>query len=159
MAPRSASTDRTATLARAVVSRLAPEELPAFDLLAGPYLAGVDDSAEGDRLQFGVVEAVATVTPVVTLVCAGVVGALARGAESELEQLGGRAARGLFGALRRRPGVTAAPRTEWTREQLAEVRTVAAGRAAALGVEPELAGAIADAVVGALLLEGPEAAG
>ncbi|WP_229398649.1 hypothetical protein [Micromonospora okii] len=150
--------DRTAALARAVVTRLAPEELPAFDLLAAPYLAGADGSAEGGRLEFGVVEAVATVTPVVTLVCATVTSALLRGAEGELEQLGGRATRGLFGALRRRRAAppaaeaTAAPR--WSREQLAEVRATAADRAAALGVEPELAGAIADAVVGALLLDG-----
>ncbi|MER7459351.1 hypothetical protein [Micromonospora sp. NPDC126480] len=157
MVHRSATAERTAALARTVVARLAPEELPAFDLLAQPYLTGTDTSAEGDRLGFGVVEAVTTVTPVVTLVCAGVVGALLRGAEGELEQLGGRATRGLFGALRRRPAVTAPPRVEWTREQLAEVRSVAAGRAAALGVEPELASAIADAVVGALLLDGPEA--
>ncbi|MDM4718566.1 hypothetical protein QTQ03_02745 [Micromonospora sp. WMMA1363] len=155
----SASNDHTAALARAVVSRLAPEELPAFELLAGPYLTGVDESTEGDHLQFGVVEAVTTVTPVVTLVCAGVVAALLRGAEGELEQLGGRATRRMFGALRRHPAVAPPPATGWSREQLAEVHAVAAGRAVALGVEPELAGAIADAVVGALLLDGPEAAG
>ncbi|WP_433392871.1 hypothetical protein [Micromonospora sp. KLBMP9576] len=150
-------TQRTAALARTVVARVAPDELPAFDLLSAPYLTGVDTSVEGDRLQFGVLEAVATVTPVVTLVCATVTGALLRGAEGELEQLGGRATRGLFGALRRRPAPAPPASAAWTREQLAAVREVAVARAAALGVEPVLAGAIADAVVGALLLEEPEA--
>ncbi|MFG1953194.1 hypothetical protein [Micromonospora sp. NPDC048830] len=164
MAPipsRPENLDRTAALARAVVARLAPDELPSFDLLAGPYLSGVDASVEGGRLEFGVTEAVATVTPVVTLVCATVTAALLRGAEGELEQLGGGATRRLLAAFRRRPAQAPAPegapeaaRPRWSRDQLAEVRAVAADRAAALGVEPALAGAIADAVVGALALAG-----
>ncbi|WP_446213933.1 hypothetical protein [Micromonospora sp. IBSANI012] len=68
--------DRTAALARTVVARLAPEELPAFEMLAAPYLTGVDTSTDGGRLEFGVLDAVVTVTPVVTLVCATVTGAL-----------------------------------------------------------------------------------
>ncbi|MGK5443866.1 hypothetical protein ACSNN7_18875 [Micromonospora sp. URMC 105] len=158
MSRRPADVDRTATLARTVVAHLAPEELPAFDMLAAPYLTGVDTSTDGGRLEFGVLDAVATVTPVVTLVCATVTGALLRGAEGELEQLGGRATRGLFGALRRRPAPSqpAPPPAEFSREQLARVRAVASARATALGVEPALATAISDAVVGALVLD-PEA--
>lgn len=154
MSRRPVDVDRTAALARTVVARLAPEELPAFDVLAAPYLTGVDTSTDGGRLEFGVLDAVATVTPVVTLVCATVTGALLRGAEGELEQLGGRATHGLFGALRRRPAPP--PSAEFSREQLARVRGVASARATALGVEPALAAAIADAVVGALVLD-PEA--
>ncbi|MEH1058163.1 hypothetical protein V6U89_23510 [Micromonospora sp. CPCC 206171] len=150
MSPRPADVDRTAALARTVVARLAPEELPAFEVLAAPYLTGVDTSTDGGRLEFGVLDAVATVTPVVTLVCATVTGALLRGAEGELEQLGGRATRGLFGALRRRP---APPPAELSREQLARVRAVASARATALGAEPALAAAVADAVVAALVLD------
>ncbi|MEH1095858.1 hypothetical protein [Micromonospora sp. CPCC 205739] len=138
-----------------MVARLAPEELPAFDMLAAPYLTGVDTSTDGGRLEFGVLDAVATVTPVVTLVCATVTGALLRGAEGELEQLGGRATRGLFGSLRRRPA-PAPPPAEFSRKQLTRVRAVASARATALGVEPALAAAISDAVVAALVLD-PEA--
>ncbi|MGN9807259.1 hypothetical protein [Micromonospora sp. L32] len=151
MSPRPVDVDRITVLARTVVAHLAPEELPAFDVLAAPYLTGVDTSTDGGRLEFGVLDAVATVTPVVTLVCATVTGALLRGAEGELEQLGGRATRGLFGALRRRPAPP--PPAEFSREQLARVRAVASARATALGAEPALAAAIADAVVAALVLD------
>ncbi|TDC73066.1 hypothetical protein E1193_26370 [Micromonospora sp. KC606] len=145
---------RTAALARTVVARLAPEELPAFDILAAPYLTGADASIDGGRLEFGVLEAIATVTPVVTLVSASVTAALLRGAEGELEQLGGQATRGLFGALRRRREPAPPAPVEFSREQLVRVREVATARAAALGVAPPLAATIADAVVGALLLDG-----
>jgi hypothetical protein len=148
-------TDWTAMLARTVVARLAPDELPAFDVLAAPYLRGTDTSADGGRLEFGVLDAVATVTPVVTLVCATVTGALLRGAEGELERFGGRATRGLLRGLRRRPAPVAPPTTGLSHDQLARVRAVAYARATALGVEPDLAGVIADAVVGALAI-GPQ---
>ncbi|MDG4798415.1 hypothetical protein [Micromonospora sp. WMMD1082] len=155
MSPSAAETAHTTALARAVVAQLAPEELPAFELLAGPYLTGTDASADGDRLQFGVMDAIVTATPAITLVCATVVAALARGAEGELEQLGGRATRRLLGALRRRPAAPEAP-AAYSRQQLRAIRAVAARRATALGVEPALAAAIADAVVGALLTDEPE---
>ncbi|TDB70500.1 hypothetical protein [Micromonospora sp. KC723] len=155
MPRRAADVQWTAALARTVVARIAPEELPAFDVLAAPYLTGADASTDGGRLEFGVLEAVATITPVVTLVSASVTAALLRGAEGELEQLGGRATRGLFGALRRRrePAPPASAPVEFSREQLARVREVAVARAEALGVTFPLAATIADAVVGALLLD------
>ncbi|TDB72693.1 hypothetical protein [Micromonospora sp. KC721] len=154
MSRRPADVQRTAALARTVVARIAPEELPAFDVLAAPYLTGADASIDGGRLGFGVLEAVATVTPVVTLVSASVTAALLRGAEGELEQLGGRATRGLFGALRRRREPAPPEPVGFSREQLARVREVALARAEALGVAPPQAATIADAVVGALLLDG-----
>ncbi|TDC40870.1 hypothetical protein [Micromonospora sp. KC213] len=154
MSRRPADLERTAALARTVVARIAPEELPAFDVLAAPYLTGADASIDGGRLGFGVLEAVATVTPVVTLVSASVTAALLRGAEGELEQLGGRATRGLFAALRRRREPAPPEPVGFSREQLARVREVALARAEALGVAPPQAATIADAVVGALLLDG-----
>ncbi len=155
MRPTLSDTDWTAALARTVVARLAPDELPAFDVLAAPYLRGTDTSVDGGRLEFGVLDAVATVTPVVTLVCATVTAALLRGAEEELAKVGGRATRGLLRGLRRRPAPVAPPTAGFSRDQLAQVRTMAYARATALGVEPALAGVIADAVVGALAINPP----
>lgn len=145
----------TAGLARHVVSEIAPEELPSFDLMARPYLAGVSDTWTGkpdEPLEFGVVEAVAVVTPVVTLVCASVVNALLRGVEGELERTSGTATRRLLDRLLRRAPAEPEP-APWTPEHLTRAHDVAVSRALALGVEPETARAIADSVVAALALE------
>lgn len=156
MGPRSATDLLTAELARAVVEKIAPEELAAFDLVAAPYLTGVDTSKSSGDLEFGVVEAVATITPVVTVVCAAVSLAVLHGVEDEVRKTSGEVTRGVFRRLWRKRGQPQALAwPAWTREQLAEVRTVAVERAVSLRVELALAEAIADAVVGALVL-GPE---
>ncbi|HEY0641066.1 MAG TPA: hypothetical protein VGD67_25825 [Pseudonocardiaceae bacterium] len=151
-------------LARRLVTAVAPDELPAFDAVATPYLAEPAAAerrlrrAQDDPLGFGLGDVVAMATPVIALVSASVVTALSDGLADSM-RAGGRSVlrrvRARFG------GGTVAPQAlpaggGWSAEQLAEVRRIALARATRLGMATENAEALADAVVGELLRQRDE---
>lgn len=154
------TTVRTADeLARRVVRKIAPEELPSFDVVAAPYLETPEPAARrlrqahDDPLGFGLGDIVAMATPVIALVSGSVITAVS-------DSLGKAVRDGTAGALskawrkiRRKPQEPLElPSTPLTREQLAEVRQIALDRALSLGMKHQKAEALADAVVAALVL-------
>ncbi|WP_430783459.1 hypothetical protein [Actinoplanes sp. G11-F43] len=138
----------TVRLARTVVAEVAPEELPAFDLLADPYLRGADGSGPSGDPRPGPAPVAETATPIVTMVSAAVAGAVLDGTSAEAEKAGGRLVRQVVAVFRRRPGAPVP--IEWTPRRLAELREVARRRALALGLDENAAATLADAVIGAL---------
>jgi len=141
----------TARLARAAVAAVAPEELPSFELLSAPYLRGKDTVVDVGELEFGPIEAMATVTPIATMVGAAVAGAALKGLSGEVEKSSGTMARRVVAVLRRRRAVRP-EQIDWTPRQLTELRAMAVRQATALGLDDATAGLLADAVVGALAL-------
>ena len=155
----------TAEIARRVVGELAPDELASFDLVAAPYLRksaerrrprsdGFSaDRARGEHdnpLGFGIQDALTVVTPAAVLVSGAVTAALADGVTKEVR----RRTDGFVGWLRQRLGRRdRRPETfDLNPAQLTELRRIALDRAKALGMKPRQARALADAVVGALVL-------
>jgi hypothetical protein len=141
-----------AELARQVVRELAPAELPAFDLVAAPYLRNRGPAgrrrARGadDALGSGISSVTGLLTPEIVLVCLRVLDAVGQGAADELRSRSAAATGRLIDKLARRGGKAAhgAPRDP------AEVRRLTLEQAAAVGMDPGLAAAVADVVADAL---------
>lgn len=152
-------TPSAADLARDVVGQLAPDELPAFDVIASPYLRDPSRAerrlcaGSDDPLGVDLGSAIIVLTPVVTLVCGSVATALAQGVTTEVSSRSKKFTGRLLDRLgrwhRHRDTIEA---FDWTAGQLDEIRAVAVARATALGVKQGQAETIADAVVGALVL-------
>ncbi|MFJ1744840.1 hypothetical protein ACIOJD_01160 [Streptomyces sp. NPDC088116] len=144
-------------LARRVVARLAPDEAASFDLIAQPYLA---DATHGERaaprrsgpLASGL-DLAGALTPTVVVASGWAITALAQGAAAELTSRGTRLTGAFLDRFRRRSGaVRATVVTAPDPGQLTAVRASVTGKALALGLSPEQAGVLADAVVGELAL-------
>jgi hypothetical protein len=158
------TTARTAEeLARRVVRKIAPEELPSFDVVAAPYLETPEPAARRLRqahdnpLDFGLGDIVAMSTPVVTLVSGSVITAVADSLGETVRDGTAGALRRAWRKIRREPQQPLElPATPLTREQLAEIRQVAVDRALSLGVQQQKAEALADAVITALVLRDNE---
>ncbi|MEV6241015.1 hypothetical protein [Lentzea sp. NPDC051838] len=154
------TTVRTADeLARRVVRRIAPEELPSFDIVAAPYLETPEQAerrlrrAYDDPLGFGLGDIVAMATPVVALVSGSVITAVSDSVGKAVRDGTTNAVRRTWRKLRGKP---AEPlellATPLTTSQLAEVRQIALERALSLGMKQQKAEALADAVLAALVL-------
>lgn len=158
MAP--STTVRTADeLARRVVRKIAPEELPSFDIVAAPYLKNPEQAerrlrrAYDDPLGFGLGDIVAMATPVVALVSGSVITAVSDSVGKAVTDGTANAVRKAWRKLRGKPlQPLELPSTPLSTTQLAEVRQIALDRALSLGMERQKAEALADAVVAALVL-------
>ena len=154
------TTVRTADeLARRVVRKIAPEELPSFDVVAAPYLETPEPAARrlrqahDDPLGFGLGDIIAMATPVIALVSGSVITAVSDSLGKAVHDGATGALRKAWRKLRGKPSKPLElPATPLTREQLAEVRQVALDRALSLGVTQQKAEALADAVITALVL-------
>lgn len=146
-------------LARRVVRKIAPEELPSFEIVAAPYLENPKQAerrlrqAHDDPLGFGLGDIVAMATPVIALVSGSVITAVSDSVGKAVQQGTTNAARKAWRKLRGKPAEPLElPSTPLTTPQLAEVRKIALDRALSLGMEQQKAEALADAVVAALVL-------
>jgi hypothetical protein len=157
-------------LARAVVARVAPAELPAFRAVSDAYfadprraLAAPDGAAgSGKPLGFGVGDVVVLLSPVALMVAneavQHVAGELARGAVVRGRRAVSNAVRRLFGVRGKAGGdeqqvgqedAAGEPRVELTPAQWAEVRRIVVAAAHRGGLPEETAQLVGDAVVGA----------
>ncbi|MET8760616.1 hypothetical protein [Lentzea sp. NPDC004782] len=154
------TTVRTADeLARRVVRKIAPEELPSFDIVAAPYLESPERAerrlrqAHDDPLGFGLGDIVAMATPVIALVSGSVVTAVSDSVGKAVRDGTTNAVRKAWRKVRGKPQKPLElPPTPLTASQLAEVRQIALQRALSLGMERQKAEALADAVIAALVL-------
>ncbi len=154
------TTVRTADeLARRVVRKIAPEELPSFDIVAAPYLQTPEQAerrlrrAYDDPLGFGLGDIVTMATPVVALVSGSVITAVSDSVGKAVSTGTANAARKAWRKFRGKPlQPLELPPTPLSTAQLAEVRQLALDRALSLGMERQKAEALADAVLAALVL-------
>lgn len=154
------TTVRTADdLARRVVRKIAPEELPSFDLVAAPYLENPRQAerrlrqAHNDPIGFGLGDAVAMATPVIALVSGSVITAVSDSIGTAVRDGITSAVRKAWRKMRGKPAEPLAlPAAPLTTAQLAEVRQIALERALSLGMKQQKADALADAVIAALVL-------
>jgi hypothetical protein len=154
------TTVRTADeLARRVVRKIAPEELPSFDMVAAPYLENPRQAerrlrqAHDDPLGFGLGDIVAMATPVIALVSGSVITAVSDSVGRAVRDGTANAVRKAWRKVRGKPEQPLElPSTPLTAAQLAEVRQIALQRALSLGMKQQQAEALADAVVAALVL-------
>jgi hypothetical protein len=139
-------------LARHVVREVAPQELPSFGLVAAPYLEGPRRAARfrgrmpDDAVGSGIAGVAGLVTPEIVLVCWRLLDALGQGAADELRSRSATATGRVldwFGRKGKKSVPDVAPNP-------AEVRRLTLEQAAAVGMRPELAAAVADVVVRAL---------
>lgn len=138
-------------LSRELVERLAPAELPTFDVVAEPYLTDPRRAERrlrdhDDPMGFGLGDALAMVTPVVALVSGSVVAAVSDALADSVRATGAKVLRRVTG---KKPKEL--PEPDLSAEKLAEIRELAFKRAVDLGMEHGRAEALADAVVGALV--------
>ncbi|MFI5932059.1 hypothetical protein [Actinoplanes sp. NPDC051494] len=139
-------------LARAVVARLAPDEITAFDMLAADW-SPAPRRARDTPLGSGLEGFAETLTPYALAAAGWAVAALGDGVRAELERRGESTTRGLFDRWRRRRKSPELVVTEpFTPAQLNAVRAVIAARTAALADAPAAVELLADAVVGELAL-------
>ena len=131
-----------------IIEVVAPEELPAFETLAEPYImaqsVGRLHRLRGPATLGSGLAAVVTLTPIALLMCDVAKGVLV---DTTKEAISRRVVR-VF--RRRQPGEAAVP-LPLTAERLASARGLAIKAGIDAGVEPEKARAMADAMVGALL--------
>ena len=154
------TTVRTADeLARRVVRKIAPEELPSFDVVAAPYLESPKQAerrlrrAHDDPLGFGLGDIVAMATPVIALVSGSVITAVSDSVGKAVRDGTGNAMRRAWRKLRgKQLKPLELPSTPLTTSQLAEVRQIALARALSLGMKQQKAEALADAMIAALVL-------
>ncbi|MFD4671642.1 hypothetical protein ACFWNN_18035 [Lentzea sp. NPDC058450] len=154
------TTVRTADdLARRVVRKIAPEELPSFDVVAAPYLENPRQAerrlrqAYDDPIGFGLGDLVAMATPVIALVSGSVITAVSDSIGTAVRDGATSAARKAWRKVRGKPDEPPAlPPTPLTTAQLADVRQIALDRALSLGMKQQKADALADAVIAALVL-------
>jgi hypothetical protein len=147
-----------ADLARQLVSRSAPQELPLFRATSEAYFADPEKTLErrGERdemLGFGVEAAAVLVTPVALEIAKQVAFFLATQFRDAAKKESGQAIGDLVRRLFRRDEEEAAREQEpppLTRDQLDEVRRIAFERARQLDLSEDRAGLLADAVVGSL---------
>lgn len=142
-------------LARQAVAAIAPEELPAFDPIARPYLRNPRRmsralrEADDSPLASGIDAAVVLLTPYAVLVATTV---FTKVAELSTEDSYVRT-RGWLGRSfrrRRKTGELQLPVTALTADQLNQVRSAAMAQGAAIGLSDRRAALLADAIVGAL---------
>lgn len=156
------TTVRTADeLARRVVRKIAPEELPSFDIVAAPYLESPKQAerrlrqAHDDPLGFGLGDIVAMATPVIALVSGSVITAVSDSVGKAVRDGTANAARKAWRKFRGKPvEPLELPSTPLTTAQLTEVRQIALARALSLGMKQQKAEALADAVVALVLRDG-----
>ncbi|WP_434440053.1 hypothetical protein [Lentzea sp. E54] len=139
--------------------KIAPEELPSFDIVAAPYLESPRQAerrlrqSHDDPLGFGPGDIVAMATPVIALVSASVITAVSDSVGRAVRDGTANAARKAWRKLRGKPAEPLElPSTPLTTAQLAEVRQIALERALSLGMKQQKADALADAVIAALVL-------
>jgi hypothetical protein len=141
------------------VRKIAPEELPSFDVVAAPYLENPRQAerrlrqAHDDPLGFGLGDIVAMATPVIALVSGSVITAVSDSVGRAVRDGTTNAVRKAWRKVRGKPvPPLELPSTQLTAAQLAEVRQIALERALSLGMKRQKAEALADAVVAALVL-------
>jgi len=150
-----------AELARSAVSKAAPEELPLFRATSEAYFEDPDALAvqrsRDEMLGFGVDAALVLVTPVALAVARDVLNFVIQEVRAQAREHGKDAIDGLVARLLHRGGKpeTPVPPSEpdpstLTKEQLAEVRSLAVEKARQLKLAPERAELLADALVGSL---------
>ena len=149
--------DVVAEVARELVVRTAPQELPLFRATSEAYFANPDKALErrggkDEVLGFGVEAAALLVTPIALDVAKRVAIFLASQFRDAVEKESGEAiggfVRGLFHRGEAEPESSAPPLTP---EQLEEVREIAFERARQLELPQDRASVLADAVVGGLM--------
>jgi hypothetical protein len=144
-------------VARELVARTAPQELPLFPATSTAYLDDPDSVLQpkergDDMLGFGVEAAVVLLTPAALEIAKSVVKFLAAQVRGALEQETGDAIAERIHTLLHPSagGRGAAAPTRLTEEQLAQVHELALEKARALDLPEAKAGLLADAMVGSL---------
>jgi hypothetical protein len=150
----------TIELARHAVHQVAPGELPLFRSLSERYIRqhGRDLRTQAPRdelLGFGAGEAVALLTPIAFAIAAEVVGALLVEFKERLAERGADKLVSELDGLLARVGLGGDDTLEFTQKQRDHVRAVALAKACELGLSPERARLLADAIVGALHTSNP----
>ena len=168
MASEAVEVDLAAELARDVVAKTAPHELPLFEATSeefrrDPERALAGDEAKDEMLGFGVDVALTMLTPVALVVAKDVVtfltAEIGRVAKEESRPLIAERVRTLF---RRSAGgdgdgeaaALAAEPVDLTDEQLAEVHRIALEKAQQLKLSADKADLLADSLVGELATHG-----
>ena len=158
-------TELAAELARDVVTRTAPHELPLFEATSEEFRRDPDRALRGEEggdemLGFGVEAAMAMMTPIALVVAKDVVvyltAEVGRVAKEESSPLIARKVRALFrrgGEGAAEPAPDEAP-VELSAEQLAEVHRIALEKAQQLKLPPDQAELLADSMVGELATHG-----
>ncbi|MFF2852963.1 hypothetical protein ACFVT5_42775 [Streptomyces sp. NPDC058001] len=144
--------------ARRVVARIAPDELPAFSLLARSRTRAT--KLRDTPLGSGLDEITGAVTPVVMLVSGGALTALAAGTTEEIKNRSMHLTERLLDRLpcslrRRELENVEVPVEALSTEQLTAVRASVRAKAQGLGMREDQAEVLADAVVGELALLRP----
>jgi hypothetical protein len=164
--PKVAEDPLLTELARDVVARAAPTELPLYPAITAAYLEDPDRAvaaaeSRDDPLGFGAEAAAALITPVALAVVSDVLRFLraevAKHAKDEGSDAIGRLVRRLFRPLHDNGGAPEAERLPagadhdgLTREQLTQVRALALEKARELRLSKERATLLADSIVGSL---------
>jgi hypothetical protein len=149
-----------ADVARDLVARVAPQEMPLFRATSEAYFADpekalAENKPKDEMLGFGVEAAALLLTPVIIDVVRRVAIALVNSAGDAVEKEGSEAVGGFVHKLFHRGkgkdgGEAKADVPDLSHEQLQEVREIAYSRALELDVPEDRAGLLADAVVGSL---------
>ena len=150
--------DVVADVARELVVRTAPEELPLFRATSEAYFADPDKALErrggrDEMLGFGVEAAAILITPIALDVAKRVAVFLAAQLSDSVKKESGEAIGGFVHDLFHRGEAESEPERgapPLTREQLEEVRGIAFERARQLDLPEDRANVLADAVVGGL---------
>lgn len=157
-----ANDDVVIAVARELVTRTAPQELPVFRATSAAYLDDPErvfraKAGKDEMLGFGVEGAVVLLTPVALEIAKTVVSFLAtqiRGAvEEETSDAIAERVHGLFhpsASAGETGGRESSPSQRLTEEQLTRVRDLALEKARAFELPESQAGLLADAVVGSL---------
>ncbi|RLK58033.1 hypothetical protein [Actinokineospora cianjurensis] len=152
-----ADQERVRGIARAIVGKLAPEELVFFEPASEAYFRDRDRDPDGtggrarrDPLAFGVTEVVALVTPVALVVSAAIADEVVGRTATAVVDRGVRGARWLRHKVRggNRPELPA--RVEFDEHELARIRASAAEKARAMGLAEEQVSLFVDALIGGL---------
>jgi hypothetical protein len=143
-------------LAFDVVTELAPQELPVFDVVTRAYLerprrmARMLETGKDDPLGIGIESLIGLITPVAIVVASAVVGAVSQFIVESTYRGGRKLARKLLGPRSPAEIETAAIRA-LTVDQLAAIRETVRNRAVAYGSDTEQAQLFADSVMAALI--------
>ena len=141
-------------LARQALARTAPEELLVFDDVADEYFVDPDQALVADSrdeaVGFGLDLAMLTPALLAVAVAAvrAVAGIVSTAATQEGIPVARRIMRRMFGL--EKGEATSPPSVQLTTEELKAVRRSALDRGVALGLAPDQAGLLADAIVGGL---------
>lgn len=161
MTDRSPEDDLAAELAREVVARVSPQELPIFGPTSRAYFANPDQAlqqrSKEETLGFGGPGTLAVLTPYVLAIARPVVALLLREVADQATERSAEVVRRWVRRLlgQRDPAIVDDEESELkplSPDQLRRVRELALDKARELDLDEDKAGLLADAMVGSLVL-------